>query len=206
MSFADWQAQVTDYYAGRLQEHGPTARGVDWNSDESQHLRFAQLLHLLPDEPCSLLDYGCGYGALLDYIGGRGLQVDYLGFDCTMSMVERAIALHRQYARATFVDDERQLRPCEYVVASGVLNVKLTTPDPEWHDYMVHVVGQLAALSTRGFAFNALSTYSDVDKRRPHLHYADPGWWFDYCKRHISRAVSLLHDYPLYEFTLIVRH
>ncbi|TMG79221.1 MAG: hypothetical protein E6H78_20525 [Betaproteobacteria bacterium] len=70
---------------------------------------------------------------------------------------------------------------------------------------MIDTIEDLAALSTRGFAFNALTSYSDPQRRRPDLYYADPLDLFDHCKRHVSRLVSLLHDTPLYEFTLIVR-
>ena len=37
------------------------------------------------------------------------------------------------------------------------------------------------------------------------LYYADPCALFDYCKRNFSRNVALLHDYKIYDFTLIVR-
>ena len=41
---------------------------------------------------------------------------------------------------------------------------------------------------------------------RPDLFYADPCWLFDQCKRRHSRDVALLHDYGLYEFTILVRY
>ena len=40
---------------------------------------------------------------------------------------------------------------------------------------------------------------------RPDLYYADPGLFFDDCKRRFSRNVAILHDYDLYDFTVIVR-
>ena len=40
---------------------------------------------------------------------------------------------------------------------------------------------------------------------RDSLYYADPMYLFDYCKRHFAKDVALLHDYSLYDFTLIVR-
>jgi hypothetical protein len=40
---------------------------------------------------------------------------------------------------------------------------------------------------------------------RPDLYYADPLFLFDYCKTKFSTLVSLIHDYPLYEFTILVR-
>jgi hypothetical protein len=37
------------------------------------------------------------------------------------------------------------------------------------------------------------------------LYYGDPCFLFDYCKRHFSKNIVLLHDYNLYDFTLIER-
>ena len=34
---------VRDYYSDKVRQHGATARGVDWNSEETQELRFSQL-------------------------------------------------------------------------------------------------------------------------------------------------------------------
>ena len=56
-----------------------------------------------------------------------------------------------------------------------------------------------------GFRLRFLTIYSDSDKMRDYLYYADPGVLFDLCKRRYSRNVALLHDYGLYEFTILVR-
>ena len=60
-------------------------------------------------------------------------------------------------------------------------------------------------LADRGFSFNFLTKYSDADHMRPDLYYADPGFIFDVCKRRFSRNVAILHDYDLYDFTVVVR-
>ena len=204
---------VARYYSEKLREHGATPRGVDWNSAESQTLRFAALLRILDierggahrDQPVSINDYGCGYGALLDHLVATGTPVSYCGFDISHAMIDAARARHAGNARASFTGDAEQLPLAEYTVASGVFNVKLRHADAEWHAYVWRTIEHLDAVSRRGFAFNLLSTYSDQDKRRPDLHYADPLDMFDRCKRHLSPRVALLHDYPLYEFTLLVR-
>jgi hypothetical protein len=59
--------------------------------------------------------------------------------------------------------------------------------------------------SSKGFAFNALTKYSDEDKMQDYLFYSDPLYLFDYCKKHFSRNVALLHDYNQYDFTILVR-
>jgi SAM-dependent methyltransferase len=198
---------VERYYADRLREFGPTARGVDWNSVESQELRFEQLLTVIAPMPAtaSLLDVGCGYGALLDTIRRRGLTLEYRGYDISADMVSAARARHGSDDRAAFTVDAEALRPATYAVASGIFNVKLSVPEPAWHAYVLQTLDALDRASSRGFAFNLLSSYSDADHRRDTLYYADPLQLFDHCKRRYSPRVSLLHDYPLHEFTIVVR-
>ena len=61
---------VVRYYAEKLERFGATARGVDWNGSASQVLRFAQLLRAVNhDGDASVIDYGCGYGALRRLLG-----------------------------------------------------------------------------------------------------------------------------------------
>ena len=196
---------VERYYSGRLETHGATARGVDWNSSESQTLRFEQLATLWKgQDELDLIDYGCGYGALVDFLAARGVRFRYQGFDISDAMIREAESRAGDGVRFTAAAD--RLVRADFVVASGIFNVKLDSTDGDWRDYMRRTVDRLAALSRRGFAFNALTSYSDADRRRPDLYYADPGFWFDYCTRAHSRFVALLQDYPLYEFTLLVRH
>ena len=46
--------EVGRYYSRKIQEHGATPAGVDWNSAASQELRFDQLLRMVsPGEPFS---------------------------------------------------------------------------------------------------------------------------------------------------------
>ncbi len=198
--------QARAYYETRLSAYGATPAGVDWNSQASQELRFAQLAHLWAHEPdASLLDYGCGYGALGSFVRSRGHRGHYRGFDVSEAMAEAARAHLADLPDCRVTSRRAELTPADYAVASGVFNVKQDATSDEWITYVWNTIEELATLGTRGFAFNALSSYSDVEKRRPDLHYADPLALFDRCKRECSRFVTLLHDYPLYEFTLIVR-
>jgi SAM-dependent methyltransferase len=201
------ERSVEQYYSGRFAEHGPTARGVDWNSAESQELRFEQLLKVveLRDEFFSITDYGCGYAALVPYLASRFPDFVYRGYDLSRDMLEHARREHGDPPRITFVADPAELETTNYTVASGIFNVKLDTPEETWRAYVLETIGRIAQVSTRGFAFNVLTSYSDADRMRPDLYYADPSFLFDHCKRRYSRNVALLHDYGLYEFTVIVR-
>ena len=197
--------QVATYYAGKLAAHGPTPAGVDWSSEQSQLVRFEQFMGLIDRADLSICDYGCGYGAFLDFLRGRGHTGAYTGLDAARTMVEAAATLHAGDGSARFVSDRAAIDACDVTVASGIFNVRLTTPVHEWQQYMESTIDDLVSLSRRGFAFNVLTSYSDADRQRADLYYADPRQVFDHCMRRWPRRVSLLHDYGLYEFTICVR-
>jgi SAM-dependent methyltransferase len=198
---------VADYYSDKVRAYGSTPRGVDWNSAESQKLRFDNLLRILPESPNPIVldDYGCGYGALLDHLRtcNRG-NVDYLGLDISASMIAEASARHPE-ASGRFHHGTSSLRLAEFAVASGIFNVRLTATIVDWEKHIVNTLEIMNAGTTRGFAFNCLTSYSDLPKRQSYLYYGDPCYYFDLCKRRYGCNVALLHDYGLYEFTLLVR-
>jgi hypothetical protein len=83
--------------------------------------------------------------------------------------------------------------------------MKLDLDVKAWNGIILEGLHQMDAHSQKGFAFNLLTKYSDADKMRPDLYYGDPLFFFDYCKRNFSKNVALLHDYGLYDFTILVR-
>lgn len=207
MTVDDILESTARYYGEKISQHGATAKGVDWNSTDSQWARFEQLLKVSKsEEALSINDYGCGYGALIEYLVSQGRTItSYCGFDISGPMLGRAQNLHPNLPQCRFVGNESDIALADYTVASGIFNVRLETSDQDWQDYILHTLGIINRLSAKGFAFNLLTSYSDPERMRPDLFYADPLWLFDYCKRNFSKYVSLLHDYPLYEFTILVR-
>jgi SAM-dependent methyltransferase len=201
-------APVARYYAEKLSAHGVTPQGVDWNSDESQQLRFDQLLLVMDDEaradPPTVLDYGCGYGALALRLIAGGAPFHYIGFDVCTPMVQQA-RVDLGDPRCVFTDKEGELPSVDYTLASGIFNVRLEASREQWQAHVLKTIDTLAEHSGRGFAFNMLTRYADAQKLRDYLYYADPGEYFRLCKERYSRNVSLLHDYDLYEFTIVVR-
>ena len=202
----DILAEVADYYSAKLAEHGTTPRGVDWNGEESQILRFEQLTKIIRQTGSfSLNDLGCGYGALFDYLRSRYQNFTYTGYDVSKDMILAARARYTTDPDAKFIAAKVPLGTADYGIASGIFNVRLGHGDAEWWDYFQETLDVLDRTSRHGFAFNCLTSYSDAERMRTYLYYADPCALFTHCKRRYSRNVSLLHDYGLYEFTILVR-
>ncbi len=204
MVFDNVKQGVEAYYTQKVKDFGATHQGVDWNSRESQALRFQQLLRGLDlSQPFHMNDYGCGYGALVDSLSEQASAFSYTGYDLSPAMLKEASKLYRDLPNVAFIQGDA-LKPADYTVASGIFNVKQDCSVPEWEAYVISCLHQMDAASHKGFSFNVLTLYSDEAYRKDSLYYADPCFYFDYAKRHFSRNVALFHDYGLYEFTLTV--
>jgi len=197
---------VAAYYSDKLRTHGETPNGVDWNGEAGQVLRFSQLCKIIdPHTAFHICDIGCGYGAMYDYVVTHYGDFHFVGVDVSADMVAAARARYQHTTNTTFVHADRPPQPVTYCVASGIFNVRLQHDDTTWWTYLTNTLDVMHASSTHGFAFNCLTSYSDHDKMRDYLYYADPLAIFDHCKKHYAKDVALLHDYGLYEFTILVR-
>jgi SAM-dependent methyltransferase len=198
--------KIKDYFREKLEAHGATPRGVDYNSTESQEFRFFQLIKVIDtSKKYSLLDFGSGFGALYDYLLRIGHNLHYIGYDIAVPMIEKGCELHQNNPDCRFTTSIDEVPVVDYSVLCGTFNMKLDADVDTWTEIVIESLHQMDAHSQRGFSFNMLTKYSDADKMRPDLYYGDPLFFFDYCKRNFSRNVALLHDYNLYDFTILVR-
>lgn len=197
--------EVNKYYTEKVITHGATPQGVDWNGIESQENRFEQLLKITNKEkmPFTLLDFGCGFGSLLNYLEKTNLQLDYIGYDISEEMLKHATAQYPNKGRwLNAIPNDLKV---DYVVASGLFNVKLNQTLVEWEEYIITTLNLMNQIAVKGFSFNILTSYSDAEYMKEYLYYASPEFYFKHCKLNYSKQVSLLHDYQLYEFTILVK-
>ncbi len=197
---------IKQYFKDKLEKFGTTPKGLDWNSTEAQNIRFDQLIKVInAHKYYSILDYGSGFGSLFDFLISQGHKFHYIGYDIVNEMVKKGRETHANYANCLFTDHEKDLSPVDYVVESGVFNVKQDEDYDEWTNYVLNTLEKMNNLARKGMAFNLLTNYVDAEYIRPDLYYADPLFYFDYCKKKFSKNIALLHDYQLYDFTIIVR-
>lgn len=197
--------QIKGYYSSKIKQFGATPQGVDWNSVESQELRFEVLSSLINNQDhFSILDYGCGFGSMLTYFETKYQSFEYIGFDVSEDMI--TVALNKFSTKQNVKWSTRlPIEKKDYVIASGIFNVKLENTNEDWLTYILETLIKIDESSIKGFSFNVLTKYSDAEYMKDYLYYADPLLLFDYCKKNFSKNVALLHDYNLYEFSIIVR-
>jgi len=190
----------------RLAEKGVGPEGLYWRDEETMNRRFDQILAVCRDEKqdFGFSDLGCGYGALYTRARQLGLPVRrYLGYDVSSKMLEAA-QQRVDCEDAAFIQADRLDRQNDYAFACGIINMPTPGADEaQWTRHVESIVRNLNDHSNRGFAFNSLTTY--VDYRQDGLYYGDPLHYFDFCKKHVARKVSLLHDADNWEWTIFVR-
>lgn len=197
--------KVKALYDSNIEEFGLDAKSVGWGTKEKQYLRFKKLLEVVEnkDEPFSINELGCGYGELVKFMEEEQFAFSkYRGYDISEKMIHAA----QQYISNTKTEllvQDKVSKAADYTVTSGIFNVMFDEEKSQWIDYIKRTLNQMFEHSRKGIAFNLLTKY--VDFESPNLYYADPSDFFDFCKRELSKKVTLLHDYPLYEWTIIVR-
>lgn len=203
------QQKVASYYTEKIEKYGATPLGVDWSCQPTQELRFIQLLKLCVESApvFSLNDVGCGYGALLAFMARRHRRwnVDYLGIDISESMIHAASKKWPPRPGRHFAVAHSSPRIADYSVLSGAFNVKLDITTPEWELFIQKALRGLQQTSRKGFAVNFLASCPGKDHLPPQLYYAQPCRWAEYCKAEFNATVTVLQDYGLREFTLLVK-
>jgi SAM-dependent methyltransferase len=208
MDIDETRKKINQYFSEKLKTFGATSQGVDYKGPEAQEHRFEQLARIInPSQPFTIIDYGSGYGALFDFLQKKGWQFEYYGIDLIEDMIIAGRETHKDFPNIHFTTGEAELPVADYLLAGSIFNNKLEASYEDWQALVVRTLQSMNALCSKGFSFNMLTKYSDTDRmaQRPDLFYGDPLFFFDLCKRTFSRNVALLHDYGLYDFTILVR-
>lgn len=194
---------VVGHYERALRRHGATAEGMDWKDEHSQRLRFEVLCDVGDLDGATVHEVGAGAGHLFDFLRERGIRAEYSGCDLSAEMVAAARELHPgvSFEQRDVLRDPHDRR-FDVVLCSGLFHVRLDHSEDAWWEFVQQIVRRMYDACDRAIAFNLMSDH--VDFRSPKLFYANPGRVLDFCRRELSRAVALRHDYPLYEFTTYV--
>jgi SAM-dependent methyltransferase len=209
----DRAAQIA-YFEGLLAQHGPNYLALDWNSTESQRLRFKILKELLvygkKAAGVSLLDVGCGLGDLYGWLKADGAlsrnKIGYTGFDIAPKMIEAA---RKKYPDGRFeardILADRSAPRFDYIFCCGVFNIR-TTDRLDHLDFVKEMLFRMYDLCNYGVAVNFLSE-GGLPRTGPdeaaagRYFYFNPEELLSYT-RFVTTRYLLRHDYHPGDFTL----
>lgn len=198
--------KIEELYTNNLKQFGIDSKSVGWKDSDSQELRFQKLCAVMDSPlPFSVNELGCGYGELVPFLDQNfpKLLHTYNGYDISKDMLDAAVKYIGEDPRAHWFHESRLQTEADYCITSGIFNVRFDENESSWKEYIFDTLIAMYKHANKGISFNLLSTY--VDWKADNLHYQDPTELFDFCKKNLSKKVALLHDYPLFEFTILVR-
>jgi SAM-dependent methyltransferase len=201
MSEEEKAASNLDIYRSLLTEHGYTAQGVGWKDEEVQSRRFFALMDNNQYGVSSILDVGCGYGALVKFLNdtrkGWFYHIHYTGIDVVPEYIEMAVTMFGSVGKVVRrfheldVRDSYEVKNLLYpsydlVIASGVL-AYYQMPD------RLEILDAMWELTGRTLAFNMTTrdTYiGDLNMILP--RFKTKNW-------------VMRHDYGLDDVTVVVK-
>jgi len=209
----DKQGQIT-YFEGLLTQHGANYKALDWNSPESQRLRFKIFKEIFvygkKASGISLLDVGCGFGDLYGFLKAEGLlhrnRITYTGYDISPKLLEVA---RKKYPEAKFelkdMLEDRYVTKFDYVFCSGIFNIR-TSEAFDHLDFVKEMLFRMYDLAGCGVAVNflsegALPVGSPEDLNSGRYFYFKPDEILNFCRFVCSRYI-LRHDYHPGDFTV----
>lgn len=209
----DHQAQI-DYYEDLLAKHGDSPQALDWNSRESQRLRYQVLKELFvygkKGSGVSVLDVGCGFGDLFGFFKAEGLlnrhKISYTGYDISPKILDVG---RKKYPDARFAQKDiladRQVPQFDYVFCSGALNIR-TAGREEHLEFVKEMIFRMYDLARHGAALNFLgegmlpiADPGDLNSGR--YFFFSPELILSYVRFVCGRYV-LRHDYHAGDFTV----
>lgn len=194
-----------DHYRQKFLEYGATSRGVDWGgNDWAAVLRQNNMLGLIEDpvkKKSSILDVGCGYGALADIIKEKQLNLTYTGIDIVGEMIAEA---KNRHPSNTFICGDfmkTELAQYDYVICNGILTQKLTTSTLSMNHFANKLIKKMFSVCKQGVAFNIMTTF--VNFQKDNLYYRNPAELMAWCMSELTPHVKIDCAYELwYEYTV----
>lgn len=198
---------VSLMFSHRVRTHGDTPAGVLWKNIEGQQLRFEVLAGILDDvtpyTPLNIIDYGCGYGAFFDFLLDLPQMppITFTGYDISPEMITVA-KKRRNDIRASFHIGTKIQEPGDYTFISGTFNLCIKATEEIWKPYIQNTLKEIWPMCRKGLAFNMLDINSP--QHGEGLFYADANDFKEICLE-LSSDVTLVDNYPLDEWTMLVR-
>ncbi len=187
-------------YNRRSQQYPGTAKAVFWDNQQTQYLRFHEIVKQMDlGACCTVLDVGCGNAELYKYLNFNGFKGQYRGWDINEALLNQARQMYPDIAVAK-VDILAQpvTERFDYVVLSGLFNLNYGQ-DMAWVEQMLTA---MFALTNKKMIFNAISSY--VNYRQDEMFYINPTVILDFILRHLSTQVVLEHGTLPYNYLVAV--
>lgn len=139
--------KTTNYYENNLNKFGNNFKGMNWSSKKSQYLRFSELIKIGNLNKKSIQDIGCGNGEFVNFLNNKRINFsNYIGTDISAEMINIAKKNFISQKKAKFKNHNiitDRLIISDYVVSSGIFNVRMSYQNKQWEDYVFSIISRM---------------------------------------------------------------
>jgi ubiquinone/menaquinone biosynthesis C-methylase UbiE len=195
MDERDKQRIIARYDQRLAQFPDDDARTLAVGADGRHAMALQCLVDVGIESGSTVLDVGCGLGALYQHLLANSIDCTYTGYDINGQLIERA---RQRYPNTAFeVRDilEEDFPEVDFVVSSSSFNLKLEHEDN--YAFIDRMLRTMHRHARRAVAVDLMTSY--VDFKRPDAFYYEPERVFSIAKA-ITKRVTLRHDLPLFQF------
>ena len=208
-NFENTFLKLSIHYDKLFDKYGNSVKSSQQSSRATQIKRMKILTKdIIFKRDDKVFDFGCGTGYLFNFLKKKKkFNGIYHGCDISEKIISYNLTKFKS-SRVLFLNQnilKKKLNmKYDYIFINGTFN-NYTGNNMQW---MKKVLSKLILNTKKKLIFNNLSRY--VDYKDNKLFYADPLEIFDFCKRKLSKNVSINHGYCIkkgvipYEFTTTV--
>ena len=183
------------FYENAIKRYGCTAKGLNWNSKNSQYTRFEALFDLISHHvPTSkIVDAGCGFGDLYLFLRQKGtLPRHYVGYDVLQEALFVAQKRTKQRCEQKNILEDI-LEPADLYIASGSMNIL-----NRFETFLF--IRRCYEASHKGFVFNLLMG----EEKKGHFNHFMPEEIEAYVNEFVYDVV-IKDDYMQGDFTVLLK-
>lgn len=200
--------KIFQHYESCLEKHGDSHKGLDWPNVEGMITRYKVMSDVIKgEEPCNLLDMGCGTGAFSNYLEMHKPQVEYSGADISQKFINLC---KKKYPKLDFfcvdmldASQANQLVNYDYIVMNGIFTAKYDLSHEQMFDFLKKMLHSTFNKTVKGLAFNAMSKH--VDWEREDLFHLPHDEIAKFITKELgTRNFIFRNDYGLYEYATYI--
>jgi SAM-dependent methyltransferase len=190
-------------------EYGDSSAGVGWFKAEMTNPRFEALTSHIPKESFTILDFGCGLGAMYDWMDLKSFKdFQYIGIDITPNHIEvskRKFPNSEFYLGDVLTDDTilDEIGLVDYSVLCGVFTMKINFSDDDMFEFMKNILKKIWSSTRISMSFNLTSDL--VDYKKDDLMHVPFDKITKFVNDELSRNFEIKAHYGgSYEYSVIV--
>jgi len=195
-----------EIYRKLYEENKGTTMIVSSESWEHKKLRFNMITNIMRDDNnFSVHDVGMGVADLFQFMKNRFPEKSftYSGTDILKEYYDEA---QNRYPECNFylrdIAEEVFEDHYDYLVMSGIFHQRRDSSIRDWERFAENIIYNSFNMCNKGIAFNFISPF--VDFYQTQVYYANLPKLLNFINDDLSRFFTILHNSPLFEFTVFV--